>query len=318
MKILLKNIKGLKADPNQPRQKISSEQIKELSISLKNIGLINPIEVDTKDIIVTGQMRWEAAKLLGWKKIPCRVVNIEGGKKFLRQVHENIHNNSMTAWDTANALQKCADILRDLSSRGKLKNRRGGKRYQVMVQEVSQEIGRSKSYVSEHLAILRETKEIQEAAKSKNFKRTKIRDANKAPLEYRNRLKKKVLKENITQSAINQLSQRLRHATPEQAKKLLKTNYSSMNELRAIDTIRKIAPGESEIVQEIQNKADHIARLVSQLSDALSAYPLALFGSDYRKMLIVSLGLFVRNIYKYLHNKPIEINAKIETSKNKK
>ena len=65
MKILLKSVKGLKADPTQPRQNINPEQVMELSISLKNRGLINPIEINSKGVIITGQMRWEASKLLG-------------------------------------------------------------------------------------------------------------------------------------------------------------------------------------------------------------------------------------------------------------
>ena len=318
MKILQKNIKDLRADPNQPRKNIAPQQIEELAVSLKNRGLINPIEIDTKNVIVTGQMRWEAAKLLGWEKIPCRVIDIDGGDKFLRQVHENIHNNSMTAWDTANALQTCANIIQKLSVPGKLKSRRGGKRYEVMVEEVSKEIGRSKSYVSQHLSLLRETKEIREAAKSRDFKRTKIREANKAPLKYRTKLKKKVLKEDPPRIAITKLAQHLHHATPEQAKELLKTNYSGMNELRAVDTIRKIAPGEAEIIQNVQDKADHTLRLINQLSDNLSSYPLAIFDSDSSKMLIVSLSLFMKNIYRYIHSKPIEIPYKIEEHKTKK
>lgn len=319
MQILPRNIKDLRADPKQPRRNIDPQQIKELSISLKNRGLINPIEVDTKGIIVTGQLRWEAAKLLGWEKIACRVLDITGEEKFLRQVHENIHNNSMTSWDTANALEKIGKILKADSrrefARGKFHQ---GKYFQSMVKEIAEEVGRAPSYISEHLNLLQETKEVREAAQSKGFKRTNIRDANTAPPAYRSKLKRKILKENITQTTVNKLAHHLRHATPEEAKKLLAVNYSKMDAVRAVDIIRNIAPGEIEVIQKTQDKADHIARLVTQLSDAMSSYPIAIFDSESRKMLIFSLGLFMKNIYRYIHNKPIEIQLKVTDTKNKK
>src|SRR5262249_39646537 len=45
--------------------------------SLETVGLLHPVVIDPEDRLIAGQRRLEAAKLLGWKTIPVRVVDLE-------------------------------------------------------------------------------------------------------------------------------------------------------------------------------------------------------------------------------------------------
>jgi DNA modification methylase/ParB-like chromosome segregation protein Spo0J len=48
-----------------------------LAESLEAVGLLHPVVIDSKNRLIAGQRRLEAAKLVGWKTIPVRVVDIE-------------------------------------------------------------------------------------------------------------------------------------------------------------------------------------------------------------------------------------------------
>ena len=62
--------------------------IKELSESIKDIGLLQSIVVDEKNNLIAGQRRLEACKHIGWEKIPAKVIPLDDIQKG--QVHENL------------------------------------------------------------------------------------------------------------------------------------------------------------------------------------------------------------------------------------
>jgi Fe-S-cluster containining protein len=49
-----------------------------LAESLETVGLLHPVVVDAKNRLIAGQRRLEAAKLLGWKTVPVRVIDLDG------------------------------------------------------------------------------------------------------------------------------------------------------------------------------------------------------------------------------------------------
>ena len=51
--------------------------IKSLAASIDKIGLLHPIAIRPDGTLIAGMRRLEACKLLGWKKIPVRVINLE-------------------------------------------------------------------------------------------------------------------------------------------------------------------------------------------------------------------------------------------------
>jgi ParB family chromosome partitioning protein len=103
--IVEKKINEIIPDKNQPRKNIDQEKLEEMTRSMITEGLINPIEIDENNVIVTGEMRWRACMAAGQEVIKCRVVKVAGRDRYKRQVIENIHNNTMNSWDTAKALE---------------------------------------------------------------------------------------------------------------------------------------------------------------------------------------------------------------------
>ena len=73
---LLKTLKITEVEPNrdQPRKRFDQEALEELSESIKEYGLIQPIVVTKKDnyySIIAGERRWRASKLAGLNEIPA-------------------------------------------------------------------------------------------------------------------------------------------------------------------------------------------------------------------------------------------------------
>ena len=60
-------ISKIRPDKDQPRKYIDPEAVEGLAESYKNQGLINPIEVDKDNVIITGELRYQAAKKAGLK-----------------------------------------------------------------------------------------------------------------------------------------------------------------------------------------------------------------------------------------------------------
>lgn len=89
-------VDSLKPDPNQPRKTFPPDVIENLAMTIKTQGTINPIEVDANNVIITGEVRWRAAKKAGLKTIPVkRISNITGDEKLERQIVENLHHSSL-------------------------------------------------------------------------------------------------------------------------------------------------------------------------------------------------------------------------------
>ncbi len=82
------------------RRALDSEAVRNLADSIRKLGLRTPITVRRKNgttRLVTGLHRLEAAKMLGWRTIPCLV--IRGGKTVARlwEIAENLHRAELTA-----------------------------------------------------------------------------------------------------------------------------------------------------------------------------------------------------------------------------
>ena len=73
---VLKTLKINEVEPNrnQPRKRFDQEALEELSQSIKEYGLIQPIVVTKKDgyySIIAGERRWRASKMAGLTEIPA-------------------------------------------------------------------------------------------------------------------------------------------------------------------------------------------------------------------------------------------------------
>jgi len=146
----------LKENPYQPRIEIKKDEIIELANSIKEKGLLQPIVVKREDeeyIIIAGHRRVEAHKLLGKEKIKARVIEANDENMASLSLIENLQRKDLDIIETAIALKNYKES------------------FNKKLEEIGQEIGKSKGYISQILNILNLPEEIlQDIKENKSTK----------------------------------------------------------------------------------------------------------------------------------------------------
>lgn len=98
---------------NQPRKVFNQEKMEELTDSIRENGVIQPILV-VKDkngyTIVAGERRWRAAKAAGLTKIPAIVKDYTDNRKKQVALIENIQREDLNIVEVARAVKELMDI----------------------------------------------------------------------------------------------------------------------------------------------------------------------------------------------------------------
>lgn len=190
VQLLMIPVDKISADPNQPRTVIDEEQLKGMAASMLIEGVINPIELDPFYSIITGEMRWRAAKKAGLTEIPAKIIAITPDLRYRRQVIENLHHNTMTPMDTARALVKLLLQFYDTSV-----DMTTPMAKDIALSNMAKAIGKERNKIAQIIDLLEEKDaEIVEYLEHKDSNFTIIRHINTThfPDEMKQRLKKKV------------------------------------------------------------------------------------------------------------------------------
>jgi len=157
------NIEDIKNNPMQPRLHVDEEELKELARSIKLHGLIQPIAVikvgQSEYILKAGQRRWLAHKQLGLPTIKAIVQEEtilpkrESDKALFEiAVLENTQRDNLNPLELALSLRQAMD-----------------KKLYTNMEELSQALGKSKSYVSKIMKVLSlEDEIIKDLSKNKS------------------------------------------------------------------------------------------------------------------------------------------------------
>ena len=136
------------ADPDQPRRHFDKEALEELTASVKEHGILQPIIV-TKDgdsyQIVAGERRYRAAKAAGLTKVPVIIRTLTNQHKLELSLIENLQRRDLNAIETATAYLK----LRD--------------QFNLTQDEIGKRVNKSASAVTNTMRLLRLPKSAQTA-----------------------------------------------------------------------------------------------------------------------------------------------------------
>ena len=106
-------INDISPNTKQPRKTFNDESLAELSESIKENGIIQPIIVQRKKdkyIIVAGERRWRAARLAGLKVIPAIIRDLTDRQTLEQALIENLQREDLNPMETAFAMQ---NLLRE-------------------------------------------------------------------------------------------------------------------------------------------------------------------------------------------------------------
>tara|TARA_B100000029_G_C17586260_1_gene961209 strand:- start:328 stop:1176 length:849 start_codon:yes stop_codon:yes gene_type:complete len=135
-------IKDLVRNKFQPRKTFSKENLEELTNSIKEQGVIQPIVVrpaksnEGKYEIVAGERRWLASQNAGLHEVPVVILNIDDVKSLEFAIVENVQRQDLNAIEEARGYQRLID------------------EFNYNQEKLSQFIAKSRSYIANSLRLL--------------------------------------------------------------------------------------------------------------------------------------------------------------------
>ncbi|EAK3646977.1 ParB/RepB/Spo0J family partition protein [Campylobacter lari] len=101
-------------NPYQPRKNFDTQALEELAGSIKEYGLIQPVVVFKKDefdyILIAGERRFRACKLLGKEQIKAVVLNVDDIKLRELALIENIQRENLNPIELAHSYKELLEI----------------------------------------------------------------------------------------------------------------------------------------------------------------------------------------------------------------
>ncbi len=132
----------------QPRQVFDEKALKELAVSIKEHGVIQPIivrNIGNKYEIIAGERRYKASALAGLTKIPAIVRNLDDKESSKVALLENLQRKNLNPIEEARTYQKILELD------------------QMTQEELAKTMGKSQSAVANKLRLLSLSDEVQDA-----------------------------------------------------------------------------------------------------------------------------------------------------------
>ncbi len=142
-------VKITKVEPNreQPRKKFDEDALLELSESIKQFGVLQPLIVQKRDDyyeIIAGERRWRAAKLAGLKEVPVIVKELTEKEIMEISLIENIQREDLNPIEEALAYKRLLD------------------EFHVKHDELAERVSKSRSAITNSMRLLKLSDKVQQ------------------------------------------------------------------------------------------------------------------------------------------------------------
>lgn len=200
----------LRSNPYQPRQVFDEEALQELSDSIKEHGVFQPIIIK-KSIkgyeIIAGERRVKASKMAGLEEIPAIIRDFTDEEMMEIALLENLQRENLSAIEEANAYKKLLDQL-DLTQ-----------------DRLAKRLGKSRSHITNMIGLLTLPEDIQQEISLKKISMGHARVLSKLDNEEQQReLAKKIVKEDLSVRQLEDLTKSKEKYTRTNKIKTTKTN----------------------------------------------------------------------------------------------
>ena len=134
------DIENVIPNKEQPRKKFNEEKLQELSLSISEKGILQPLLVrrlsEFQYEIIAGERRWRAAQKAGLKQVPVIIRDSSVSGRLEDALIENIQREDLNSLEEAQAFQK---LIED---------------YEYTQEEVAKKIGKDRSTIANSLRLL--------------------------------------------------------------------------------------------------------------------------------------------------------------------
>lgn len=144
-------IADIEPNPLQPRSEFDEDALAELSESISQLGVIQPITLkrraDGRYTIISGERRWRASQMAGLERLPAYIREVDDEDLHAMALVENIQRQDLNAIEIALGMQRLVEEC--------------GLTQEAMAQKV----GKKRSTVSNYMRLLTLPSEVQLALK---------------------------------------------------------------------------------------------------------------------------------------------------------
>ena len=216
--ITMLKLEELRSNPYQPRKNFDKEALQELSNSIKEHGVFQPIIVK-KSIkgyeIIAGERRVKASKMAGLTEIPAIIREFNDTQMMEIALLENLQREDLNAIEEANAYKKLQETL------------------SLTQEELAKRLGKSRSHITNMLGLLSLPNNIQEDVANKTISMGHARVLSKLDNpDQQQDLLEKVINDGISVRELEKLTQEpeIVKVNPQKTKKKKENEYSYLEE----------------------------------------------------------------------------------------
>lgn len=177
-------------NPYQPRREFDDGQLRELADSIRTQGILQPLviapaphpDADKPYVLIAGERRLRAARLVGLREIPCILRHPNRQQMLEWALVENIHRTDLNPIERARAYQEYSD------------------RFSLTHAEAAQRLGQPRTTISNYLRLLDLPDPVQEllAAGSLSFGHAKVLAGLEGQADLQSRLAQRVVREGLS------------------------------------------------------------------------------------------------------------------------
>ena len=145
------DINTIQANPYQPRKEFNKSDLEELTLSIKNDGVIQPLIIvkspegaDLEYTLIAGERRLRASKDAGLKTVPCIVKQADEKQMVEWAIIENIQRSDLNPLERAVAYKDYMD------------------RFNLSQKQVANQMGQSRASIANHLRIIDLSDEVKQ------------------------------------------------------------------------------------------------------------------------------------------------------------
>ena len=254
-------ISAIEPNPLQPRTTFNDEALEELSASIAQLGVIQPITLkhNGKDryIIISGERRWRAAKMAGLESIPAYIREVDDENLHAMALVENIQRENLNAIEIALGMKRLVEEC--------------GLTQEAMAEKV----GKKRSTVSNYMRLLSMPSEVQLALKEGIISMGHAKAIGGLDLELQLKALKKCIKKSLSVRQAEELARKMaenrdNNPSTEEEEEEYPESYSRLVlELERIlsdnISIKRTKSGSSRITIECANDTE-VEQLIGKLS----------------------------------------------------
>lgn len=144
---MMVKISNVEPNRNQPRKQFDEDALLELSESVKQYGILQPLLVSNKKDyyeIIAGERRWRAAKLAGLKEVPVIVKEFSAQELVEISLIENIQREDLNPVEEAMAYKRLMD------------------EFHLKQDEIADRVGKSRTAVTNSMRLLKLSAKVQQ------------------------------------------------------------------------------------------------------------------------------------------------------------